>query len=90
MSNKPEQLQTLDVAALATVTGGTTTDADLMTALSSIVTSLQGLATQPSNSMNPQTMMMMMMMMEQRNQQQAVAVAAPSPYYPTTGGGWYY
>ncbi len=90
MSNKPEQLQTLDVAALATVTGGTT-DADLMTALSSIVTSLQGLATQPSNSMNPQTMMMMMMMMEQRNQQAPVAVAAPNPYYPTApGGGWYY
>jgi len=89
MSNKEEPLQTLDLAALSTVTGGTTTtDQDLMTALSSIVTSLQGLGTQQSSSMNPQTMMMMMMMMEQRNQ---TPVVAQTPYYPTVpGGGWYY
>ena len=89
--SKQDQLETLDLASLSKVTGGTTTtDQDLMTALGSIVSSLQNLAPQ-QNSFNPQTMMMMMMMMEQRNQG-AVAVAPAYPSYPSypTGNGWYY
>ncbi len=85
-SNK-DQLQTIDPAALAQVSGGTTTTAStgndqVLTALTGILNSLQSLAGQQSNSsgFNPQEMMMLMMVMEQRNQQQQAAVAATSAW----------
>jgi len=84
-SNK-DQLQTIDPAALAQVSGGATTtpstgNDQVLTALTGILNSLQSLAGQQSNSsgFNPQEMMMLMMVMEQRNQQQA-AVAATSAW----------
>jgi hypothetical protein len=81
------QLQTIDPAALAQVSGGTTvatsTGSDqVLTALTGILNSIQGLASQQNNSsggFNQQEMMMLMMMMAQRNQQQA-AVAATSAW----------
>jgi len=85
-SNK-DQLQTIDPAALAQVSGGTTTTTSagndqVLTALTGILNSLQSLAGQQSNhsGFNPQEMMMLMMVMEQRNQQQQAAVAATSAW----------
>jgi hypothetical protein len=81
-TNSNEQLQTIDPAALAQVSGGTTatataTSADqVMTALTGILESIQSLASQPNSSgFNQQEMMMLMMMMQQRNQQQAAAAS---------------
>jgi hypothetical protein len=80
-----EQLQTIDSAALAQVSGGATTTAtttssdQVMTALTGILESIQSLATQrDTGGFNQQEMLMLMMMMQQRNQQQAVAVSASS------------
>jgi hypothetical protein len=81
------QLQTIDPAALAQVSGGTTTTPtstsgdQVLTALTGILSSLQSLATQKTSGggFNQQEMLMLMMMMQQRNQQQA-AVAATSAW----------
>ena len=85
-SNK-DQLQTIDPAALAQVSGGTTTTPpaggdQVLTALTGILNSLQSLAGQKSNNsgFNPPEMMMLMMVMEQRNQQQQAAAAATSTW----------
>jgi hypothetical protein len=83
--SKPDQLQTIDPAALAQVSGGTvstTANDQVMTALSGILDSLQSLASQQSNGggINQQEMLMLMMMMQQRNQQAAVATAATWPW----------
>ena len=63
MSN-PE-LPTIDPAALAQVSGGTTTSASsqsdpVLTALTGILSSIQSLAQQPSGGLNQQEMMLMM------------------------------
>jgi hypothetical protein len=87
MSNH-DQLQTIDPAALAQVSGGTTvstaTSTDpVLTALTGILSSLQSLATHNNSNaggFNQQEMMMMMMVMAQRNQQQQAAVAATSAW----------
>jgi hypothetical protein len=74
-----DQLQTIDPAALAQVSGGTTTATtsnDVMTALTGILQSIQSLAQPASGGFNQQEMMMLMMMMQQRNEQQAAAAAA--------------
>ncbi|HEU4726983.1 MAG TPA: hypothetical protein VFT22_03820 [Kofleriaceae bacterium] len=84
MSN-PDQLQTIDPAALARVSGGatttasSTTDDQVLTALTGILGSIQSLASHPQNrgGLNQQEMLMFMMVMQQRNQQQA-ALAATS------------
>jgi hypothetical protein len=85
LSNK-HQLQTIDPAALAQVSGGTTTTTSasndqVLTALTGILDSLQSLASQRTNGggFSQQEMMLMMMVMAQRNQQQA-AVAATSAW----------
>lgn len=82
MSNHDE-LQTIDPAALAQVSGGvgqtppTNVNDSLVTALTGILDSLQSLSTQRSGSgFNQQEMLLLMMMMQQRNQQQAAAAAA--------------
>jgi hypothetical protein len=82
-TNSNEQLQTIDPAALAQVSGGatataTTTSADqVMTALTGILESIQSLASQrDSGGFNQQEMLMLMMMMQQRNQQAAAAAAS--------------
>jgi hypothetical protein len=81
-----DQLQTIDPAALTQVSGGaaTTTSSNdqVLTALTGILDSLQSLASQKTNNsggFNQQEMLMLMMMMQQRNQQQA-AVAATSAW----------
>lgn len=78
MSN---ELQTIDPAALAQVSGGTTvttgnattttttsTNDQILASLNGILTSIQGLA-QPQNSgFNQTEMLMLFMLMQQRNQ----------------------
>jgi hypothetical protein len=80
----PDQLQTIDLAALAQVSGGavaapaTGGNDEIFTALSGILASIQSLAGERNNSggFNQQEMLMLMMMM-QRNQQPSVAIASP-------------
>jgi hypothetical protein len=80
MSN---ELQTIDPAALAQVSGGTTvatntgsTNDQILTSLNGILSSIQSLA-QPNNNggLNQTEMLMLLMIMQQRNQQ--VSVASP-------------
>ena len=83
-----QELQTIDPAALAQVSGGTTVSTStassndqILTALTGILNSIQGLA-QGQNSgggggMNQQEMLMLMMIMQQRNQQQVVSAGSP-------------
>jgi hypothetical protein len=86
---QPQSLQTIDPAALAQVSGGTTvtsgtTDDQVMTALTGILNSIQQLGQQNQGSfgMNPTEMMMFMMVMQQRNEQNVAAAAS-------FGGGGY-
>jgi hypothetical protein len=86
MSNK-DQLQTIDPAALAQVSGGaatttTSTSSDqVLTALTGILDSIHSLANQNSGGFNQQEMLMLVMMMQQRNQQQtAVAATGAWPW----------
>jgi hypothetical protein len=81
--SKPQELQTIDPAALAQVSGGAaqtpTTDPNdsLITALNGILDSLNALNQQNQGSgINQQEMLMFMILMQQRNQQQAAAAAA--------------
>ena len=87
--SKPDELQTIDTAALAQVSGGvaqvpTTTDDPVLSALTGILDSLKTLSQQNTGGgFNQQEMLMLMMMMQQRNQQQAAAAAA------ATAGAWW-
>ena len=84
MSKPTQELQTIDPAALAQVSGGTTVSTStassdqILTALNGILTSIQGLG-QPSNSggFNQAEMLMLMMIMQQRNQ---TVVSAGTPW----------
>lgn len=87
MSKPKQELQTIDPAALAQVSGGTTVSTatasndQILTALNGILSSIQGLTQQNTGGgFNQQEMMMLMMIMQQRNQQQVVA---SNPW-----GGW--
>lgn len=78
-----QDLETIDPAALARVSGGatatatTSTDDQLLTALGGILDSIKSIATQNNNGgINPQEMLLFMMMLQQRNQQDAAAAAA--------------
>lgn len=86
MSN--QELQTIDPAALAQVSGGTTASTStasssdqILTALNGILTSIQGLAQNNGGGFNQQEMLMLMMIMQQRNQQQIIAPG-------NAWGGW--
>lgn len=84
MSN---ELQTIDLAALAQVSGGANsttssstgaTNDQILTALNGILDSIKNLG-QPSNQgLNQQEMLMLMLVMSQRNQAQVAY--APSPW----------
>lgn len=80
------QLQTIDPAALAQVSGGaaTTTSASsdqVLTALTGILDSIHSLAKQSSGGgFNQQEMLLLMMVMQQRNQQQTVAATSAWPW----------
>ena len=78
-----QDLQTIDLAALAQVSGGTSTASSsgstdqVLTALTGILSSIQSIASskQSGGGFNQQEMLMMMMVMQQRNQQQAAAAS---------------
>ena len=79
-----QELQTIDPAALAQVSGGTTVSTatasndQILTALNGILTSIQGLAQQNTGGgLNQQEMLMLMMIMQQRNQQQVITTGNP-------------
>src|SRR4051812_24752593 len=86
MSN--QELQTIDPAALAQVSGGaaapanaTASNDQILTALTGILNSIQSLAThQNGGGFNQQEMLMLMMIMQQRNQPVAIAAPAPDPW----------
>jgi len=82
----PDQLQTIDLAALAQVSGGiaapaAATNDQILTALTGILDSIHSLAGQSNNGggFNQQEMFMLMMLM-QRNQQQQQPVAVSPPW----------
>lgn len=82
MSTSPrDQLQTLDLAALSQVNGGTAAPAtadsndQIFTALSGILDSIKSLSSQPAAGGLSQQEMLLMMMIMQRNNQQAAAPA---------------
>jgi hypothetical protein len=91
MSKPNQELQTIDPAALAQVSGGATVSTStassdqILTALNGILSSIQGLAQQNGGGggggLNQQEMLMFMMIMQQRNQQQVIAAGNP-------WGGW--
>lgn len=94
MSN---ELQTIDPAALAQVSGGTTvttanattsttttTNDQILASLNGILSSIQNLAQPQSSGFNQTEMLMLFMLMQQRNQQAAAASAwawGPPPGY---------
>jgi hypothetical protein len=90
--SKPDELQTIDPAALAQVSGGvaqvppTTTTDPVLSALTNILDSLKTLTQQGSSGggLNQQEMLMMFMVMQQRNQQAAAAAAAAA-----SAGAWW-
>jgi hypothetical protein len=80
---KREELQTIDPAALAQVSGGAApaptanaTNEQLVTALTGILDSIQSLSGNRSSGFNQQEMLLFMMVMQQRNQQAAAAAAS--------------
>jgi hypothetical protein len=87
--SKPDELQTIDTAALAQVSGGVaqvppTTADPILSALTDILDSLKTLRQQNTGGgFNQQELLMLMMMMQQRNQQQAAAAAAAA------AGAWW-
>ena len=91
----PADLASIDLTALAQVTGGTSSVATDTNALLSQVTDILGSiknvsSTATQQGMQPQEMMMFMMLLQQRNQaaQPTVTVAAPSVAW-WGGRGWY-
>lgn len=85
-----DQLQSIDLAALAQVSGGATATAtatpaaggdQVLTALNGILDSIHSLANQNNKGgMNQQEMLMFMIMMQQRNQQQAAVATSAWPW----------
>jgi hypothetical protein len=87
---KPEdQPATIDPAALAQVTGGTSDSTGLVSALNGLLDSVKQIqTTSQANGINPQEMMLFMMLM-QRQQQSSVTVASGGQWY-SQGGNWYF
>jgi hypothetical protein len=88
--SKPHELQTIDTAALAQVSGGVvapvppTTADPVLTALTGILDLLKTLSQQNTGGgggFNQQEMLMFMMMMQQRNQQAAAAAASAGAWW---------
>jgi hypothetical protein len=72
-------MKTLNTQDLTLVSGGTSKNDQLTTALTSIQSSIKDVATQkPSGGLDP-TMLMMVMMMGQRQSGPTVVAAAPAP-----------
>ena len=82
---KPEELPaTIDPAALAQVTGGTSDSTGLISALNGLLDSVKQIqTTSKANGINPQEMMLFMMLM-QRQREPTVTVATAQPPW------WYF
>jgi hypothetical protein len=80
-----QEFQTIDPAALAQVSGGTTvttssaTNDQVLTALTGIINSIQSLTQNQGTSggFNQQEMLMLMMIMQQRNAQPVTVTSNP-------------
>ncbi|MBV8756048.1 MAG: hypothetical protein JO257_02160 [Deltaproteobacteria bacterium] len=85
MSNTKDEIPTIDPGQLAAVTGGASSDDAVTQMLTQLMSSIQDLAKNASQSnQNPMMMLLpMMMMMHQR--EQAPVQAAPEP---PPGDGW--
>ena len=88
MSKPPkDELQGIDPAALAQVTGGTSDTSALLGQLTGLLNDLKQVKTVgAANGINPQEMMLFMMLMQQRNQQTTTVVSAPPGWWST--GPW--
>jgi len=82
-----DQLQSIDPAALAQVSGGATATAtpsadcdQVLTALNGVLDSIHSLANQNKGGFNQQEMLLFMVMMQQRNQQQAAVATSTWPW----------
>jgi len=71
-------MKTLNTQDLTLVSGGTSKNDSLTTALTSIQSSIKDVATQKPSGLDP-TMLMMVMMMGQRQSGPTVVAAAPAP-----------
>lgn len=91
MSKPPPEvpdLTSIDPAALAAVTGGTSDSTGLISALNGLLDSVKQIqTTSKANGINPQDMMLFMMLMQRQQQSAAVTVSASPPWW--SGGGWY-
>ena len=88
---KPESpdLPSIDPAALAQVTGGTSDPNGLISALNGLLDSVKQIkATSQANGINPQEMMLFMMLMQRQRESSAVTVTTAPPWW--SGGGWYF
>ncbi len=88
----PQELPTLDAAELTSVTGGVTSaatdsSATIETALTSLMSSIQDLATAQSGG-GMSDMMMPMMMMMMMGGSSSAAPAAEVPVGQVTASGW--
>lgn len=84
-----DELPSVDLAALAKVTGGAGESSALLGQLTSLLDSIKEVRNVSSqNGINPQEMMLFMMLMQQRNQQQTTQVVQQVPWW--SQGGWPY
>ena len=90
MSKPPPKipdLPSIDPAALAAVTGGTSDSTGLISALNGLLDSVKQIkATSQANGINPQDMMLFMMLMQRQREGTAVTVATAPPWW--SGGNW--
>lgn len=87
--NAEDTPATIDPAALAQVTGGTSDSTGLISALNGLLSDVKSIQnTSKANGINPQEMMLFMMLM-QRQQQPAVATVSAGQWF-NQGGTWYY
>lgn len=81
-------LASIDPAALAQVTGGTSDSTGLISALDGLLDSVKQIqTTSKANGINPQDMMLFMMLMQRQQQSSSVTVAAAPPWW--SNGTWY-
>lgn len=84
-----DELPSVDLAALAQVTGGAGENSALLGQLTGILDSIKSVRNvSQENGINPQEMMLFMMLMQQRNQQQTTQVVQQIPWW--SQGGWPY
>jgi len=83
-----EALASIDTAALAQVTGGTSSydSTGLVSALNGLLDSVKQIqTTSQQNGINPQDMMLFMMLMQRQQQSSQVTVASSPPWWANSG-----